>query len=127
MFGRKVNVIWVGILETLPVCNYTLAVDRQFKSEGQPTADFIPVQVWRQTAEFVANYFTKGMRVFVVGRLQVRMYEDGEGNKRHATEVVANQVGFADGKKDGISNRGTANPDDFADENKEILDSDVPF
>jgi single-strand DNA-binding protein len=38
-----------------PVCNYTLAVDRQFKSEGQPTADFIPVQVWRQTAEFVAN------------------------------------------------------------------------
>lgn len=82
-----------------PVCNFTLAVDRRFKSENQPTADFIPVVVWRGTAEFVAKYFTKGMRVFTTGRIQTRDWEDADGNKRYVTEVVGDQVGFADGKR----------------------------
>jgi len=109
-----------------PVCSFTLAVDRQYKSEGQPTADFIPIQVWRQTAEFVTNYFTKGMRVYVVGRIQVRQWEDKEGNKRYATEVVSNQVGFADGKKDKDQSA-PASSKDFDSESEEISDADIPF
>ena len=110
------------------VCSYTLAVDRQYKSDGQPTADFISVISWSKAAEFVANYFTKGMRVFVVGRIQTRSWEDKEGNKRYATEVVSNQVGFADGKRDGRGNSNDyASSDDFAGESEEISDADIPF
>lgn len=108
------------------VCSYTLAVDRQYKSDGQPTADFISVISWSKAAEFVANYFTKGMRVFVVGRIQTRSWEDKEGNKRYATEVVSNQVGFADGKKDKDQSA-PASSKDFDGESEEISDADIPF
>ncbi len=121
-----------------PVCSYTLAVDRQYKSDGQPTADFISIVSWEKAAEFVANYFTKGMRVFVVGRLQVRQWEDQEGNKRYSTEVVSNQVGFADGYKDSDRSEKSGRYDDdgfasskqFAGQSSvvdEISDADVPF
>jgi len=83
------------------VCNFTLAVDRRFKSEGQPEADFINVVAWSKSAEFASNYFFKGMRVSVVGSIQVRSWEDNDGKKHYATEVVSNELGFADGKKDG--------------------------
>ncbi len=101
-----------------PVCNFTLAVDRRFKSENQPTADFINVVSWSSTAEFVANYFNKGMRVFVVGRIQTRTWEDNDGKKHYATEVVSNEVGFADGKKDGDNKPGL---------HEEVDEDDVPF
>ncbi len=101
-----------------PVCNFTLAVDRRFKSENQPTADFINVVSWSRTAEFVANYFNKGMRVFVVGRIQTRTWEDNDGKKHYATEVVSNEVGFADGKKDGDNKPGL---------HEEVDEDDVPF
>lgn len=101
-----------------PVCNFTLAVDRRFKSEGQPTADFINIVSWSGTAEFVANYFNKGMRVFVVGRIQTRTWEDNDGKRHYATEVVSNEVGFADGKKDGDNKPGL---------HEEVDEDDVPF
>ncbi len=85
----------------VPVAGFTLAVNRRFKQEGQPEADFIPVVAWQKTAEFCNKYFVKGQQVWVQGRIQTRTWDDNDGKKHYVTEVVAEQVGFADSKKDG--------------------------
>ena len=82
------------------VCSFSLAVNRRFKQEGQPDADFINIVAWNKTAEFVAKYFTKGQQVAVVGRIQTRNYDDKDGKKVYVTEVVAEEVHFAESKKD---------------------------
>ncbi|MBE6912114.1 MAG: single-stranded DNA-binding protein [Ruminococcaceae bacterium] len=79
----------------LPVVSFSLAVDRGFKADGQ-SVDFINVVAWRNTAEFVAKWFTKGQLVAVSGRLQARTYKDREGYNRVITEVVADEVYFAE-------------------------------
>ena len=77
------------------VASFTLAVDRKFKNQaGEREADFIPVVVWRQAAEACNTYLAKGKLAAVDGRLQIRNYEDKEGNKRLAAEVVADNVWF---------------------------------
>jgi single-strand DNA-binding protein len=81
------------------VCSFSLAVNRRFKQEGQPDADFINIVAWNKTAEFVAKYFTKGQQVAVVGRIQTRNYDDANGKKVYVTEVVAEEVHFAESKK----------------------------
>ena len=82
------------------VCSFGLAVNRRFKQEGQPDADFINVVAWSKTAEFVGKYFTKGQQVAVIGRLNTRDYTDKDGKKVFVTEVVAEEVYFADSKKE---------------------------
>ena len=85
-----------------PVASFTLAVDRDFadKQSGQKETDFIECTAWRSTAEFVSKYFAKGRMAVASGRLQMRKWTDKEGNKRTAAEVVADNVYFADSKKD---------------------------
>jgi len=81
------------------VASFTVAVNRDFTNQdGKREADFIPVVVWQKQAETCANYLSKGRLVSVTGRIQVRSYDDKNGNKRWATEVVADRVGFLDGK-----------------------------
>ena len=94
----------------VPVTSFTLAVDRAFQTKGtdKREADFIPVVVWRQTAEFVCRHFRKGLRIALKGELQTRQYTDKEGNKRTAYEVVADQVYFADSKPAKPSADGSA-------------------
>ena len=82
------------------VCSFSLAVNRRFKQEGQADADFINVVAWAKTAEFVSKYFTKGQQVGVIGRIQTRNYDDKDGKKVFVTEVVAEEVYFADSKKE---------------------------
>ncbi|MBR2743157.1 MAG: single-stranded DNA-binding protein [Clostridia bacterium] len=83
------------------VTTIRIAVNRRFARQGDPvTADFFDVVCWRQTAEFVSRYFTKGRQIAVVGSLQTRSWTDQNGGKRYATEVVADEVYFADSKKD---------------------------
>ena len=82
------------------VCSFSLAVNRRFRTEGQPDADFINIVSWGKTAEFCSKYFTKGQQVAVVGRIQTRNYDDKEGKKIFVTEVVAEEVYFADSKRD---------------------------
>ncbi|MBQ2697645.1 MAG: single-stranded DNA-binding protein [Clostridia bacterium] len=85
----------------LPVTSIRLAVDRPFSKQGQERqADFFDVVCWRHTAEFVSRYFTKGQRMAVSGYLQNRKWQDKQGNDRWSTEVVADDVYFADGKRD---------------------------
>jgi len=83
------------------VTSFTLAVDRDFKPQGgEKEADFLDVVCWRNTAEFAAKYFTKGRVAVVEGRLQTRRYEDKNGNKRTAYEIVADNLYFGDSKRE---------------------------
>lgn len=82
-----------------PVCNFSLACDRDYKNkDGERDTDFIDVVAWRKTAELVSKHFGKGRMAIVDGRLQVRVWTDKEGNKRRTAEVVADNVYFADSK-----------------------------
>lgn len=79
----------------LSVCSFSIAVNRRFKGEnGQQECDFINIVAWRQQAEFVTRYFKKGQAILVCGQLQTRTWTDNQGNKRYATEVVADEVSF---------------------------------
>ena len=89
------------------VTTFSLAVSRKFTRAGeQPQTDFINIVCWRQTAEFVSRYFTKGMPMLVCGSIQTRSWTDKDNIKRYATEVVADEVSFverksaADGSRD---------------------------
>ena len=89
------------------VTSFSLAVDRDFKSQsGEKETDFIDVVAWRNTAEFVSTYFTKGRMAIVEGRLQIRDWTDKDGGKRRSAEVVADNVYFGDTKRDGADNYG---------------------
>ena len=76
------------------VTSFSMAVERDFQQDGERQADFIDVVAWRGTAEFICKYFRKGRMIAVVGRIQTRTYTDKDGNKRKATEVVADKVSF---------------------------------
>ncbi len=85
------------------VASFTIACDRDFKSDGgEREADFIECVAWRNTAEFVSKYFTKGRMAVVSGRLQTRNWTDKEGNRRKATEIVAESVYFGDSKREEL-------------------------
>lgn len=80
------------------VTSFTVAVDRNYKQGEERQADFINVVAWKGTADFVSTYFKKGQMIAIEGRLETRNYEDKNGNKRTATEVIANNVSFCGGK-----------------------------
>ena len=92
----------------IPVASFTLAVDRDFGSRenGERETDFIDIVAWRNTAEFVSKYFAKGRMAVVSGRLQIRNWNDKDGNKRRSAEVVADNVYFGDSKRDGAPSGG---------------------
>jgi len=80
------------------VANFTLAVAKRFRQENEPDADFIRIVAWSRLADFSAHYLKKGRQVVVVGRLQVRNWEDRDNVKHSITEVVADEIYFADSK-----------------------------
>ena len=91
------------------VTSFSLAVDRDFKSQGgEKETDFIDIVAWRNTAEFVSKYFTKGRMAVVEGRLQIRDWTDRDGGKRRSAEVIAENVYFGDSKREGGSDFGSA-------------------
>ena len=111
------------------VSSFNLAVNRRFVKEGEERqADFISIVAWSKTGEFVSKYFKKGQQVGVVGRLQTRSWDDDNGVKHYATEVIAEEVYFAESKRqdDAFSEYG----DVFASNNSEpeaISGDDLPF
>lgn len=124
----------------IAVATFTVACDRPRKKDAEQQADFINVVAWRQSAEFLSNYFHKGDAVQVQGRIQTRTYDDKNGNKVFVTEVVAYNINFPLTSKNGgnssnsSTNRSTAQnsaptvEDPFVDTNSvEISDDDLPF
>ncbi|WP_461207322.1 single-stranded DNA-binding protein [Clostridium sp. DL1XJH146] len=131
------------------VTTFTVAVDRRFKSPGQPEADFIPVVVWGKQAEATANYMSKGKLISVGGRIQTRNYEAKDGTRRYVTEVVADEVQFLEwggnsNSRDNTSNNSVGNTSNgnqnktnsdysnfgSSDYNEEMIpmdDGDIPF
>lgn len=95
----------------IPVASFRIAVDRDFGRGEEKQTDFIDVTAWRQTAEFISKYFTKGRMIVVSGRLQTRDWTDKEGNRRTSVEVVADNVYFGDSQRreDGGSSYGSGN------------------
>ena len=89
----------------IAVASFTVAVDRDFggRDGGEKETDFIDCVAWRQTGEFVSKYFTKGRMIVVSGRLQIRSWNDKDGNKRRTAEVVADNCYFGDSRRDGES------------------------
>ena len=93
----------------LSVSNFSVAVDRDFKTDsGEKETDFIDCVAWRNTAEFITKYLHKGSMVVVSGRLQIRSWTDKDGNKRRTAEVVADNVYFAESKRQADSNSASA-------------------
>ena len=84
----------------ISACTFTVAVNRKYSKDGQQEADFINCQAWRQTAEFICNYFKKGSSICIAGAIQTRSWTDNNGQKRYATEVVADEAYFVDSKND---------------------------
>ena len=119
------------------VASFTLAVDRDYAAQGaEKETDFVDIVAWRNTAEFVSKYFTKGRMAVVTGRLQIRNWQDKEGNKRRSSEVVADSIYFGDSKKDSETSDNASAPttgyatapsqnSDFANVGEE--DGELPF
>lgn len=92
------------------VCNFTLAVDRDYTDEnGDRDTDFIDCVVWAHTAEFVSKYFGKGDPMAVSGRLQIRDWEDDDGNRRRAAEIKVDNVYFGGSKRSKSDNQSSQN------------------
>lgn len=113
------------------VCTFSIAVNRRFSKENE--ADFINCTAWRQTAEFIHKYFIKGQEICINGSLQVRKWEDKDGNARYATDVVVDNAEFCGNKKD---NQSSANANDNttsldiggnAFEVSDVNDDELPF
>ncbi len=105
------------------VCSVSIAVDRDYKVNGEKATDFIPCIFWRGTAEFVGKYFSKGDMIAVVGSLESRKYKDKDGNNRTVWEVKADKVNFCGSKKE-VSQENTQT---FEDVSEEISDDTLPF
>lgn len=113
------------------ITSITVAVERNFSGEDKQT-DFIDVIAWRGTAEFICKYFSKGSMIAIQGKIQTRTYEDKNGNKRKAVEIVADNVSFCGGKNSESDNSVSSTPvpaysnsddNDF----REIPEDDLPF
>lgn len=108
--------------EPLAVARYTLAVDRRFKRQGEPDADFISCVAFGKSAEFIEKYAKKGQRIAVAGSLSTRSYEDKNGQKKYVTEVITNEHFFADGAKEKAKDSSGFELVDGA-----ATDDDLPF
>ena len=108
------------------VCTFTLAVDRPFAGkDGKREADFINIQTWNKTAEIVGNNVSKGQRLLVEGRLQIRSYDGKDGQKHYATEVIADRVEFIERKEKSAQKAESEAMEGFGSEVQ--FDEEIPF
>ena len=114
--------------EPLAVARYTLAVNRRFKRKDEPEADFIPCVAFGKSGEFAEKHFKKGQMVSIVGRLQVRSWEDNEGKKRWTTEVIVEEQHFAESKNSQpAAEQSKPAADGFYPIDESVEDDDLPF
>ncbi len=89
------------------VCSFSIAVNRRFAKEGQQQADFINCSAWRQQAEFICKYFTKGSMIAVVGQLQSRSWDNQEGKRQYSTDVMVDEVYFTGSRAESHTTGGS--------------------
>lgn len=116
----------------MAMCNLNVAVDRKFKKDGQPTADFINCKAFGKTAEFVEKYFDKGHRIGLTGSIQTGSYKNKEGVTVYTTDVIVNEVEFVESKGGSTTSDHTTTPqrtgnEDFVNIPDSIEDSELPF
>lgn len=113
------------------VCTFTLAVDRPFAGkDGKREADFVNIQTWNKTAETVGNYVSKGHRLLVEGRLQIRKYQDKQGQNRTVSEVVADRVEFIERKEKDAHTPNSVAGSGFESMGQDVtsqFDEEIPF
>ena len=113
------------------VTNFSIAVPRDYKDQnGEYPTDFIQIQAWRHTAEFVCKYFVKGARVGITGQIQTSKYKDRDGNNRTSVYVIASGVDFADAKKDTYGGQVSTPAEPSYEEVQQSFndnDDDLPF
>ena len=111
-----------------PVASFTVAVNRPFTNQaGEREADFINVVVWRRQAESIKNYLSQGSQVAIEGRIQVRSYDDQNGQKRYVTEVIADNVEFIGTRRDNTSSSNNTNQHMNQDNNQAMNVSPTPY
>jgi single-strand DNA-binding protein len=120
------------------VCSFAIAVDRRFKRDGQPTADFFNVTAWGKQGEVISQYLRKGRQIAISGRLQTRNYTAKDGSKRYTTEVILEEFDFIGSRNDAApvsqnpqpnNNSVSLDGSDDIDDDFHLLadDDDVPF
>lgn len=109
------------------VCSFSLAVNRKYSKEGNQQTDFIQCQAWRNTAEFISRYFKKGSALCIVGSIEVRSWTDSNNQKRYATEVVADEAMFVDGKNESQGTEAPSFNNEAPNYEEMNADDDVPF
>lgn len=112
-----------------PVASYSIAVDRNYSKDQDKQTDFIDIVSWNKSAEFVSKWFKKGSLIVVVGRLQVRKWQDKDGNNRISYEVISEEVSFGGSKNDSDSSGSRANATIDAEDTEAADDDDgeMPF
>ena len=110
-----------------PIAKFTIAVDRTFKRDGQPSADFIPIIVFGKSAENCGKFIKKGRLVAVSGRLQTRSWDDQDGKRHYATEVIADEVDFLDRGSDAKGQGNESGADYYGDFHPAEEEDDLPF
>lgn len=110
-----------------PIAKFTIAVDRTFKRDNQPAADFIPVIVFGKSAENCGKYIKKGRLVAVSGRIQTRSWDDQDGKRHYATEVIADEVDFLDKGSDARMQGSEGGSVDYGDFHPAEEEDDLPF
>jgi len=114
------------------ISNFSIAVDRKFKREGQPTADFFNCIAFSKTASFIDNYFSKGKEILIEGNIQNRSWEDAEGKKHYATDIMVDSVYFCGSKSDNATSQASDNQRTeyqtaYAEIEDDVDSDDLPF
>ena len=129
---RDPEVRYTQAAEPLAIARYSLAVNKRFKKEGQPDADFINIVAFGREGEFAEKYFKKGQMVSVVGRLQTGSYTDKDGVKRLTTDIVVEEQHFAESKRNQVASKSNTEKEEEADSDGFVAvqnfdDDDLPF
>ena len=113
--------------EPIAVTRFSVAVNRKYKRDGEPDADFFNCITFGKTAEFVSKYFSKGKMMGVAGSIRNNSWTDNNGQKRISTEILVDEVEFCGGKTEGNNTRETVQDDDYYTVDNNIDDDNLPF
>ena len=121
---REPEIRYAGQME---VANFSLAVDRRFKKDGEDPADFFNCTAFGKLAQFTEKYLTKGTKIVCSGRVQNDNYTDKNSNKRYSMQFIVDEIEFAESKKAGADQKAETNSDDFMNIPEGVDDCELPF